>query len=69
MIEKEKLLEVNGIGEETVRKILDKKYRSNLEKYEKYGDDVVLVVPSDHMIKNVNKFIETVKEGEKIAKK
>lgn len=35
--------------------------------FEKYGDDIVLAVPSDHMIKNVNKFTETVKEGEKIA--
>ena len=31
-------------------------------------DDVVLVLPSDHLIKNIEKFIETVKEGERIAK-
>ncbi|MCQ2739139.1 MAG: mannose-1-phosphate guanylyltransferase/mannose-6-phosphate isomerase [bacterium] len=30
-------------------------------------DDVVLVVPSDHMIKDTLSFIETVKQGEKIA--
>ena len=32
-------------------------------------DPVILVVPSDHMIKNVTAFIETVKEGEKLAEK
>ena len=31
------------------------------------NDDIILVVPSDHLIKNTDKFIETVKEGEKIA--
>ena len=30
-------------------------------------DPVILVVPSDHMINNTEKFIMTVKEGEKIA--
>ncbi len=31
-------------------------------------DDVMLVVPSDHLIKDIKLFIQTVKEGEKIAK-
>ena len=31
------------------------------------SDPVILVVPSDHMIKDTKSFIETVKEGEKIA--
>lgn len=30
-------------------------------------DPVILVVPSDHMIKNTEAFIETIKEGEKLA--
>lgn len=35
---------------------------------QKDGDDpVILVVPSDHLIKNDKKFIETVKKGEKLA--
>lgn len=32
-------------------------------------DPVILVVPSDHLIKNNKKFIETVKKGEKLAQK
>lgn len=35
---------------------------------ENMSDDVILVVPSDHMIKDAEAFINTVKEGEKIAK-
>lgn len=36
---------------------------------EKFDEDpVILVVPSDHMINNTDKFVKTVKEGEKIAK-
>ena len=36
---------------------------------ENYSDDeVILVVPSDHMIKDVKSFVSTVLEGEKIAK-
>jgi len=31
-------------------------------------DDVVLVLPSDHLIKNIDKFITTVKKGEELAK-
>lgn len=31
-------------------------------------DPVILVVPSDHLIENNDKFIETVKKGEKLAK-
>lgn len=31
------------------------------------SDPVILVVPSDHLIKNDKKFIETVKKGEKLA--
>lgn len=34
----------------------------------KEDDPVILVVPSDHLIKNNEKFIETVKKGEKLAK-
>lgn len=35
---------------------------------QKNGEDpVILVVPSDHLIKNDKKFIETVKKGEKLA--
>ena len=33
----------------------------------KNGDDVVLVVPSDHLIKDTRKFETTVKKGEKLA--
>lgn len=33
----------------------------------KEDDPVILVVPSDHLIKNNEKFIETVKKGEKLA--
>ena len=33
------------------------------------SDPVILVVPSDHMIQDSKSFIETVKEGEKIAEK
>lgn len=32
------------------------------------NDPVILVVPSDHLIENNEKFIETVKKGEKLAK-
>ncbi len=31
-------------------------------------DDVVLIVPSDHLIKNDNAFLDTVKKGEQLAK-
>ncbi|MBP7212445.1 mannose-1-phosphate guanylyltransferase/mannose-6-phosphate isomerase, partial [bacterium] len=35
---------------------------------EKYGEDaIILVVPSDHLIKDNEKFYETVKKGEKLA--
>lgn len=34
---------------------------------QKGGDPVILVVPSDHLIENSEKFIETVKKGEKLA--
>ena len=33
-----------------------------------YDDDVVLVLPSDHMIKDLNKFTEAVKKAEELAK-
>lgn len=33
----------------------------------KENDPVILVVPSDHLIKNTKKFVETVKKGEKLA--
>lgn len=33
----------------------------------KNSDDVVLVLPSDHLIKDVDKFIATVKKGEELA--
>lgn len=36
---------------------------------QKDNDPVILVVPSDHLIENTEKFIETVKKGEKLAKK
>lgn len=36
---------------------------------QKGNDPVILVVPSDHLIKNNKKFIETVKKGEKLAEK
>ena len=32
------------------------------------ADDVVLVLPSDHLIKDIDKFISTVKKGEELAK-
>ncbi len=32
-----------------------------------FGDDVVLVVPSDHLIKDIDKFKSTVKKGEELA--
>ena len=35
---------------------------------DKLGDDVILVVPSDHLIKDVQAFEKSVIEGEKIAK-
>lgn len=35
---------------------------------QKEEDPVILVVPSDHLIENVEKFIQTVKKGEKLAK-
>lgn len=35
---------------------------------EKGNDSVILVVPSDHLIKNTKKFAETVRKGEKLAK-
>lgn len=44
--------------------ILAAKYISVVSK----DDPVILVVPSDHMIKNTTDFIKTVKEGEEIAK-
>ncbi|XRO75226.1 mannose-1-phosphate guanylyltransferase/mannose-6-phosphate isomerase [Methanocaldococcus sp. 28A] len=34
---------------------------------ERYGDDNIAVFPSDHLIENVDEFIKTVKEGEKLA--
>lgn len=36
---------------------------------QKEEDPVILVVPSDHLIENNEKFIETVKKGEKLAQK
>jgi len=36
---------------------------------QKAQDPIILVVPSDHLIKNTRKFIETVKKGEKLAQK
>ena len=36
--------------------------------FDKAGDDLILVVPSDHLIKNEKLFRETVKIGEKYAK-
>ncbi len=36
---------------------------------DKGQDDVILVVPSDHLIKNNDKFISTVKKGEELANK
>lgn len=36
---------------------------------QKEEDPVILVVPSDHLIENTEKFIETVKKGEKLAQK
>jgi mannose-1-phosphate guanylyltransferase/mannose-6-phosphate isomerase len=36
---------------------------------DKYSDDVILVVPSDHLIKDNKAFKKTVEEGEKLAKK
>lgn len=36
---------------------------------DKGKDDVILVVPSDHLIKNTDKFISTVKKGEVLANK
>lgn len=44
--------------------ILGAKYISEKSK----DDSVVIVVPSDHMIKDTKAFVETVKEGEKLAK-
>jgi len=32
------------------------------------NDDVLLIMPSDHLIRDVDKFIDTVREGEKLAK-
>jgi len=45
--------------------VLGTKYISGISE----EDPIILVVPSDHMIKNTEAFIETVKEGEKIAQK
>ncbi|MBE7705705.1 MAG: mannose-1-phosphate guanylyltransferase/mannose-6-phosphate isomerase [Cyanobacteria bacterium SIG30] len=36
---------------------------------DKFEDDVILVVPSDHLIKDSKAFKKTVEEGEKLAKK
>lgn len=36
---------------------------------QKDADPVIIVVPSDHLIENSKKFIQTVKKGEKLAKK
>ena len=36
---------------------------------DKFEDDVILVVPSDHLIKDTKAFKKTVEEGEKLAKK
>lgn len=36
---------------------------------DKFEDDVILVVPSDHLIKDEKAFKKTVEEGEKLAKK
>ena len=44
--------------------ILAGKYISEISK----SDPVILVVPSDHMIKDSNAFAQTVKEGEELAK-
>lgn len=30
-------------------------------------DDVVIIVPSDHLVKNTDAFVDTIKEGEKLA--
>lgn len=35
--------------------------------YQKSGDDLVIIVPSDHLIKNVQLFTNTVKQAEKLA--
>lgn len=43
--------------------ILGAKYITDISK----SDPVILVVPSDHMIKDIKSFVNTVKEGEKIA--
>ena len=43
--------------------ILASKYISDTTK----SDPIILVVPSDHMIKNTEAFAQTVKEGEKLA--
>ncbi|MBR2431206.1 mannose-1-phosphate guanylyltransferase/mannose-6-phosphate isomerase [bacterium] len=45
--------------------VLASKYISELSK----EDPIILVVPADHIIKNDNAFLETVKAGEKIAEK
>ena len=39
-----------------------------VKEIKKYGDDVVGVFPSDHLIGNVDEFVKTIKKGEKIAK-
>lgn len=36
---------------------------------QKEEDPIILVVPSDHLIKNIKKFAETVENGEKLAQK
>lgn len=43
--------------------VLGTKYVMEISK----SDPIILVVPSDHMIKDVKGFIETIKEGEKLA--
>ena len=39
-----------------------------MDKYKNSKDSVVLVVPSDHKIKDIKAFEESVKHGEKLAK-
>ena len=38
------------------------------DKFKNAKNDVILVVPSDHKIKNTKKFIKSISEGEKLAK-
>ncbi|MCQ6253520.1 mannose-1-phosphate guanylyltransferase/mannose-6-phosphate isomerase [Methanocaldococcus sp.] len=39
-----------------------------VKEIKKYGDDVVGVFPSDHLIENVDEFAKTIKKGEDLAK-